>query len=165
MNKVTGEDLQAFVELFESSDWDEVDIQFDDFALHLSKRFDAPSRPSIRNDAVERNAPVAAKSIPSSAVEAPPAGPPSTSVSVPEGWVGIRAPHLGTFYRAPKPGAPPLIDVGQAVGEETEVCLLEVMKLFTTLRAGKSGTVRRVCAADAQMVESGDILFLIEPHR
>jgi acetyl-CoA carboxylase biotin carboxyl carrier protein len=84
---------------------------------------------------------------------------------VPEGWVGIRAPHLGTFYRAPKPGAPPLIDVGQAVGEETEVCLLEVMKLFTTLRAGKSGTVRRVCAADAQMVESGDILFLIEPHR
>jgi len=43
--------------------------------------------------------------------------------------------------------------------------LLEVMKLFTALRAGKSGTVRRVCAVDTQMVEFGDILFLIEPHR
>ena len=47
----------------------------------------------------------------------------------------MRAPNLGTFYRAPKPGAPPYVAVGQRVEAATEVCLIEVMKLFTSVRA------------------------------
>ena len=75
----------------------------------------------------------------------------------------VRAPNLGTFYRAPKPGAPPYVAVGQKVEAATEVCLIEVMKLFTSVRAGVAGTVREVLAEDAQLVEFDQPLFLIEP--
>lgn len=64
MSKVTGEAMEAFVQLFESSDWDEVDIKFDDFALHVSKTLETLARPPIRNDTVKHSEPVAAKSTP-----------------------------------------------------------------------------------------------------
>jgi acetyl-CoA carboxylase biotin carboxyl carrier protein len=82
---------------------------------------------------------------------------------VPEGLVALRAPNLGTFYRAPKPGAPPYIELGQEVEPDTEVCLIEVMKLFTPVRAGVKGIVREVCVADSELVEFDQPLFYIEP--
>jgi acetyl-CoA carboxylase biotin carboxyl carrier protein len=84
-------------------------------------------------------------------------------VTVPEGMIAVRAPNLGTFYRAPKPGAPPYVDVGQTITADVEVCLIEVMKLFTPVKAGVAGVVREVCANDGQMVEFEQVLFLIEP--
>ena len=77
--------------------------------------------------------------------------------------IGITAPNLGTFYRAPKPGAPPYVEVGQAVEPGTEVCLIEVMKLFTPVSAGTAGVVREICIEDGQMVEFGQLLVIIEP--
>ena len=75
----------------------------------------------------------------------------------------MRAPNLGTFYRAPKPGAAPYVTVGQTVDADTEVCLIEVMKLFTSVLAGVEGTVRKVLVEDAELVEYDQPLFLIEP--
>ncbi len=75
----------------------------------------------------------------------------------------MRAPNLGTFYRSPKPGAAPYVTVGQTVGADTEVCLIEVMKLFTSVLAGVGGAVRRVLVEDAELVEYDQPLFLIEP--
>ena len=82
----------------------------------------------------------------------------------PMGWVPITAPNLGTFYRAPKPGVAPYVEVGQRIGEATEVCLIEVMKLFTPVRAGVSGRIARACVEDGEMVEFGAPLFLVEPE-
>ena len=163
--KVSSEDIEAFVQIFEASDWNHVEVEFDDFALHLSKQREERSAGLLRHDLGGRNISLPTKkSAPLSQTSAPPAATASIpSVNVPDGWLTIRAPHLGTFYRATKPGAPPLIDVGQAVDVDSEVCLLEVMKLFTTLRAGASGILRKICAVDSQLVEAGDILFLIEP--
>ena len=73
------------------------------------------------------------------------------------------APNLGTFYRAPSPKAPPYVEVGDTVSEDTEICLVEVMKLFTTIQAGLSGTVREIVATDGKMVEFGEALMWIEP--
>ncbi len=75
----------------------------------------------------------------------------------------MRAPNLGTFYRAPKPGAPPYVRIGQHVDPTTELCLIEVMKLFTSVFAGVSGFVRQVLVEDAELVEFDQALFLIEP--
>ena len=88
---------------------------------------------------------------------------PAAPVNAPAHWIAVVAPNLGTFYRAPKPGAPPFVNVGQTVTPETEMCLLEVMKLFTTVTAGAGGVVRRICVQDAEMVEFGETLFYIEP--
>ena len=77
--------------------------------------------------------------------------------------MAIRAPCLGTFYNAPKPGAPPFVSIGQPVSRETEVCLVEVMKLFTTVRAGVIGTIRELLVADSELVEFDQPLFYVEP--
>jgi acetyl-CoA carboxylase biotin carboxyl carrier protein len=82
---------------------------------------------------------------------------------VPANWVAVTAPNLGTFYRAPKPGAAPYVETGQKVRADTEVCLIEVMKLFTAVRAGTSGVIRQICVADGQMVEYGQTLLYIDP--
>jgi acetyl-CoA carboxylase biotin carboxyl carrier protein len=75
----------------------------------------------------------------------------------------VRAPTLGTFYRAPKPGAAPYVKVGQHVDPTTELCLIEVMKLFTSVLARVSGVVREVLVGDTELVEFDQALFLIEP--
>ena len=72
------------------------------------------------------------------------------------------APNLGTFYRSPKPGSPPFVELGQQVAADTEICLLEVMKLFTSVNAGVAGTIMKVCAVDAELVEGDQVLFYIE---
>ena len=85
----------------------------------------------------------------------------ASAAPVDPAWTAIPAPNLGTFYRSPKPGSPPFVEVGQRVTADTEICLLEVMKLFTSVKAGVAGTIRQVCAEDAQLVEGGTILFYI----
>lgn len=65
----------------------------------------------------------------------------------------VQSPLLGTFYRSPKPGAPPFVDVGSVVDEDTTVAIIEVMKLMNTVRAGVRGTVTEVLASDGALVE------------
>ena len=69
---------------------------------------------------------------------------------------------LGTFYKAPKPGAPPFAEVGSFVKEEDTLCIIEVMKLFNTVKAGLRGRIARVCAEQGQMVEFNQTLFWVE---
>jgi acetyl-CoA carboxylase biotin carboxyl carrier protein len=76
----------------------------------------------------------------------------------------IAAPMLGTFYRAPAPGATPFVDVGARVEEDTVVCLIEVMKMMNAVPAGMTGTVVEVCAANAELVEAGEPLFRVRAH-
>ena len=89
--------------------------------------------------------------------------PEASKAILPEGMTAVTAPNLGTFYSAPKPGAPPYVEVGQNVSAETEVCLIEVMKLFTPVKAGVSGVIREICVSDGQMVEYEQLLIVIEP--
>jgi biotin carboxyl carrier protein len=69
---------------------------------------------------------------------------------------------LGTFYRTPKPGAPPYVEVGSVVNEDDPVGIIEVMKLFNTVKAGVRGQIVQVCAEQGQMVEFQQTLFLVE---
>jgi biotin carboxyl carrier protein len=80
-----------------------------------------------------------------------------------DGLRPIVAPMLGTFYRAPAPGATPFVDVGTRVDEETVVCLIEVMKMMNAVPAGVAGTIFAVRAENAQLVEYGTPLFDVEP--
>ena len=73
----------------------------------------------------------------------------------------VTAPLLGTFYRSPKPGAPPFVEVGARVEEETIVAIIEVMKLMNTVRAGVSGTVTEILVADGALAEYGETLLRV----
>jgi acetyl-CoA carboxylase biotin carboxyl carrier protein len=74
----------------------------------------------------------------------------------------VTAPLLGTFYRAPKPGAAPFVEVGSMVEADTIVGILEVMKLMNTVRAGVSGRVSEIGARDGALVEFGEILMRVQ---
>ncbi|WP_077145562.1 biotin/lipoyl-containing protein [Sphingopyxis sp. KK2] len=91
----------------------------------------------------------------------PAAAPLVPAETWPEGAEIIRAPYLGTFYRAPKPGSPAYVEVGSAVTAESELCLVEVMKLFTTVRAGSDGIVHAILSPDGALVEADQPLFVI----
>jgi acetyl-CoA carboxylase biotin carboxyl carrier protein len=73
----------------------------------------------------------------------------------------VPAPLLGSFYRAPKPGAPPFVEVGSTVEEDTVVAIIEVMKLMNTVRAGVRGTVTEILARDGVLVEYGETLLRV----
>jgi acetyl-CoA carboxylase biotin carboxyl carrier protein len=73
----------------------------------------------------------------------------------------VRAPNLGTFYRAPKPGADDYVRIGSDVAKGQEICLIEVMKLFTAVRSEQAGRVHAVLAEDGAMVEAGQPLFAL----
>ena len=68
---------------------------------------------------------------------------------------------MGTFYRAPKPGAAPFVDLGSEVEEDTVVGIIEVMKLMNTVRAGMRGVITEILAADGQLVEYGSVLMRV----
>ncbi|MDE2347882.1 MAG: acetyl-CoA carboxylase, biotin carboxyl carrier protein, partial [Gammaproteobacteria bacterium] len=73
----------------------------------------------------------------------------------------VPAPLLGTFYRSPKPGAPPFVEIGSAVMADTVIGIIEVMKLMNTVRAGESGTVVEIPAQDGALVEYGETLLRV----
>ncbi len=73
----------------------------------------------------------------------------------------VAAPLLGTFYRAPKPGAPSFVEVGAEVAEDTVVGIIEVMKLMNTVRAGVRGTVIEILMADGALAEYGAPLLRV----
>ena len=162
MAKPTSDDIKTLIEQFEQSDWKEVHVKTDNFELYLSENPKSSGPPS----AIASQSTSAASQTFDSDDTSPTAVVPVPKASkavLPEGLIAVTAPNLGTFYSAPKPGAPPYVEVGQNVSAETEVCLIEVMKLFTPVKAGVSGVIREICVSDGQMVEYEQLLVVIEP--
>ena len=80
------------------------------------------------------------------------------------GDIEIEAPMTGTFFRASAPQEPPFVEEGDFVEAGTPLCLIEVMKLFTTVEAPRAGTVVRILAENAAVVQTGEPLFAIRPE-
>ena len=84
------------------------------------------------------------------------------SVPVEEKGVCITSPIVGTFYRAPAPDAPPYVEVGQIVENGQVFCIVEAMKLMNDIEAEYRCRIIKICKENAQPVEFGDVLFLVE---
>jgi oxaloacetate decarboxylase alpha subunit len=88
---------------------------------------------------------------------------PALAPSVTNGLVRIEAPMVGTFYRAPQPGAPPFVEEGDAVASGQTLCILEAMKLMNEIKVELEGIVRKIHVQNGQAVEFGQLLFEVEP--
>jgi acetyl-CoA carboxylase biotin carboxyl carrier protein len=156
-------DLEQLIEDFKRSGLRELHARHGEFEIYLSQDADAAGLGGPRVSVTHQ--PAARPATPSNAQETPaPAATPARDTiqaNWPDGTEVIRAPYLGTFYRSPKPGAPAFAAVGSAVGVDSELCLVEVMKLFTTVRAGIAGTVTQVLAEDGELVAAEQPLFVI----
>lgn len=113
---------------------------------------------------------------PPAAPAAPSAAPSDTSTPAPEaapesgdeaeaasGLIEITSPMVGTFYRAPAPDAPPYVEPGTRVQKGQTLCILEAMKLMNELESEADGVIREILVENADPVEYGQVLFLVEP--
>ena len=161
--ELSEDDVLHILKLIDESKFDYFQLEVGELKITVSKGDPIPlgnSAQPVATSAAPAAAPVAAAkavAAPSAATAAPKAA------TVPPGHLAITAPLLGTFYVAPEPGAPPFIQVGQQVTEDTTCGLIEVMKVFNSVRAGVKGTVIEVVAANGGFVEFGQPLFIVKP--
>jgi len=149
--------VETLIAEFARSGVRELHLRSGDFELYLSNDpyAPAPVTPVAHIPAALAVEPVTA---------APPPAPSAAigkASELPEDAVVVSAPNLGTFYRSPKPGAAFYVEIGATVAVGDELCLIEVMKLFTAVRAEVAGRIHAVLAPDGEMVEAGQPLFAI----
>ena len=164
MSDQLARDIQILTELFKAGGWSELRIESEGLGILLSNDRKTPPLGGVAPARVAAGpAPHLEPADAPAPVTAPPASAPAPASEggIDPAWVAVKAPNLGTFYRSPKPGAAPFVEVGQRVGATTEVCLIEVMKLFTSVQAGVAGTIARIAVADADLVEGGQALIYV----
>jgi acetyl-CoA carboxylase biotin carboxyl carrier protein len=91
------------------------------------------------------------------------AAPSKAPAASPTDGIEVRSPMVGTFYRAPKPDAPPFVEIGSRVEKGAPLCVIDVMKLFTTISCETSGRISYIGAENGTLVEFGQVLFVIDP--
>jgi acetyl-CoA carboxylase biotin carboxyl carrier protein len=79
------------------------------------------------------------------------------------GLLQIKSPMVGTFYASPSPDAKAFVAVGTRVDEESDVCIIEAMKVFNNIKAECSGTIAKIMVNNGETVEFGQVLFLVKP--
>jgi len=117
---------------------------------------------------VSREAHQAAPSMPMPHFVPAPPGTPAAPAAAPAApaaprLIEVKSPMVGTFYRAPEPGAEPYAKAGSRISAGQTLCIIEAMKIMNELEAEVSGTIREVLVEDAQPVEFGQVLFRVEP--
>jgi acetyl-CoA carboxylase biotin carboxyl carrier protein len=157
---IEADEIPVIVTLFEDSDWDDLELVSGDVRLVLSKRDGvvgaAPGEPATLKPG---------RTEPQRAVVSVPPPPPSiVEEDPPDGVVTVRSPTLGTFFVAPKPGAPPFVHPGDRVTADDTLGIVEVMKLMNPVKAPTAGEVVKVCAANNELVEYDRVLFWIRPE-
>lgn len=163
--ELSEDDVLHILKLIDESKFDYFQLEVGELKITVSKGEPLPLPGATPTTNAVAPAPVA----PATAVKpaAAPAAAPVTSSPkappIPAGHLAITAPLLGTFYVAPEPGAPPFVQVGQQVTEDTTVGLIEVMKVFNSVRAAVKGTVVEVVAQNGGFVEFGQTLFIVKP--
>ena len=160
--ELSEDDVLHILKLIDESKFDYFQLEVGELKITVSKGDPIPLAGSAPRPAAVNAAPT-----PAPAVAAKPSAAPAASAAkpaaIPEGMLPITAPLLGTFYVAPEPGAPPFVKVGQQITEDTTVGLIEVMKVFNSVRATVKGTIVEVVAQNGQFVEFGQTLFIVKP--
>ncbi len=147
---LTARDVAEITRLLEESDFDELHLEHEGFKLTLRRGAGGARAPTP---------PAAATAAPQPAAAAPPHV--SVARAADATLLEVTAPLLGTFYRAPKPGAAAFVEPGALVAEDTIIGIIEVMKLMNTVRAGARGAIAEICVQDGALVEFGQVLLRI----
>jgi len=156
------DDVLQILELFDASDWDELSLTSGDVRLNVSKR--GPMTQVLSPPAAAATpAPAVSTPAPAATTPAVPPAPVPVDEEPPAGIAAVRSPTLGTFFAAPKPGAPPFVQPGDTVAAGDQIGIVEVMKLMNPVRAEVGGEIVKVCARNNELVEYDRVLFWIRP--
>ncbi|HJQ78457.1 MAG TPA: acetyl-CoA carboxylase biotin carboxyl carrier protein [Lacipirellulaceae bacterium] len=147
--------VRKFIELMNEHDLTEIDLRQGDQRIRLRR---GPETVTVST------APTASFTSPPTSVSH--GGPPEAKpggTAPDDGTLSIRSPMVGTFYSAASPDTPPFVKVGDQVGPETTVCIVEAMKVFNEIPAECSGRIVAILAQNGDAVEFGQPLFRVEP--
>jgi acetyl-CoA carboxylase biotin carboxyl carrier protein len=163
-DKLTTSDVQRILDILDASQFDELHLETGEFKLTL-RRSSAPDVPAPYRDIPASPAvkPVAAR-LAKDLVSRPDLAVRPGDQGAASELAAVKAPMLGVFYRSPKPGANPFVEVGDKVERDTVVGIVEVMKLMHSVAAEITGEVVEIVAANGEMVEFGQTLLRIRRH-
>jgi acetyl-CoA carboxylase biotin carboxyl carrier protein len=147
---LTAADVAEIMRVVEQSKFDELSLEIDGVKLTLRR---AGTSGGFAQSVTRQPDPLDA------AATAQTAAPLVTSATLDANLRDITSPMLGTFYRAPKPGSAPFVEVGSLVDEDSVIAIIEVMKLMNTVRAGAKGVITEILPADETLVEFGEVLM------
>lgn len=149
------DEIRTIVELMSKNDLTEFKIEAEEYNLCI--------RRGSSDQAIIASAPViqAAPAPVAAAAPAPAAAAPVVEAAA-EDLNTIDSPIVGTFYRSPSPEAEPFVNIGDAVTADSVVCIVEAMKVMNEVKAEKSGVIREILLDNAQPVEFGQPLFVID---
>ncbi len=181
---LTSDDVRDILQLLDGLCYRELTLETASFRLSLRRDADGAwtqtmqvlTEPNVLPAATAPSAapvgaaPVGAAPVGAAPVSAAPVNPAGTTAEAGEfapadGLVDVLAPLLGTFYRAPRPGAPPFVTVGSEVAPDTVVCIIETMKLMNSVTAGVGGTVAEILLDNAQFAAQGVVLMRVRAQR
>jgi acetyl-CoA carboxylase biotin carboxyl carrier protein len=145
--------LKKLIDLVQESGIGEIEITEGEEKVRISRQAAAP--PMLFSTSGMQPMAMAGTA---GAASAPAPAPPAPE---PKGHA-LKSPMVGTFYRAPSPGAPSFVEVGQSVSKGQTLCIIEAMKLLNEIESDVAGTVKAILVENGQPVEYGQPLFLIE---
>jgi len=145
--------IKKLIELLEESDLAEIEVREGEESVRISRTMNQPTHTFISTT------PQIAAATPAPS-EASIQGTDS-GMAMPAGHT-VTAPMVGTFYRAPAPGATPFVEIGQNVSAGDSLCIIEAMKMLNQIESDKSGVIKAILVENGQPVEYGEPLFIIE---
>lgn len=148
-------DVQEILRLLEETDYRELTLETEHFTLKLQQDEEGWTQ--------QMNTVASDKSAVTSTVASIDGNATIETAATEEGLLDIRAPMVGTFYNAPKPGADPFVEIGSSVNEDSVIAIIEVMKLMNSIPAGLNGEIVEILVTDAQFVEKGQLLMRVRP--
>jgi acetyl-CoA carboxylase biotin carboxyl carrier protein len=165
------DDVQRLIKLLDCSHFDELHLETEGIKLTLRRNgapYNSPSTPSTAPAPAISTPTAAAPSIAPSSIARPAraSAVPPVAAALPNSdptLLEIRAPMLGTFYGAPKPGADPFVAIGDRIAADRAVGIIEVMKLMNSIAAGVEGVLVEVLVRDGDLVEFEQVLMRVRP--
>jgi acetyl-CoA carboxylase biotin carboxyl carrier protein len=164
--KLTNEDVQEILHLLDATKFDVLHLQTERFKLTLRRQ--------VSGDWAQESESLATPQILKSSAASGAASPQTTNLTATSpaphdveenaGTIAVRASLPGTFYRAPGPGAPPFVEIGNFVQEDTVIGIIETMKLMNAIHAGARGAIAEILIPNAHFAEQNAILMRIKPE-
>lgn len=154
-------ELEALIDLFEKKEIAELEYEEEGRRIVLKKASSVPVFQHQHAPQVAMPYPVGVGAAGPGMAEAAPSG--KKAVPTDDKMVAVESPMVGTFYRAPAPGAKPYVEAGDTVKKGQVLCIVEAMKLMNEIESDFEGRIVSILVENAHPVEYGEPLFLIEP--
>lgn len=158
--------IKLIVDLMKRSDLTEFEVEEEGFKIKIKRNSGETvaniGAPAYSAHPFQIAAPAPEPARPASPAPAAPAQPAAATAGDEAGFVYVKSPMVGTFYRSPSPDSPPFMDVGSRVDEKSLVCIIEAMKIMNEIQAEVKGTIAEILVENGQPVEYGQRLFKVK---